>query len=160
MALTPAASDTHTLCRPPVQPVPLVLLSVFIEHLLCVLLEANCCANCVQVFPNCKHPLVRWALPPTQSEIFLCTSTASQVGHTPQVLWEGCPPPAGASLGHFSRSRPGLSQLPPLSHSLSPKVPFCTDGEARHRRISNSQKATWKPCVGQRDGTKDTRSMV
>lgn len=150
MLLTLTAPPPNTLCSghspvllgPLASSSELVLLNVFMEHLLSVQFEATVCASCVQAFSQLQVP--PWSdgcCHPPNPRFFLWLSMASQVGHTPQVLWECHPPPAGASPGHFPHSV--HAHLPPLFYALSPEFPFsCTEGSPGTERISNSQKAT------------------
>lgn len=129
------------------------------EHLLSVQFEAIVCASCVHAFSPLQVP--PWSdgccHPPNQ-RFFLWLSMASQVGHSPQVLWEP-PTPSRASPSHFPHSVP--AHLPPLFYALSPDFPFfCTEGSPSTERISNSQKATWNPVWDKWMVTRDTQSAV
>lgn len=102
-----------------------------------------------------------WVLPPSHQRILPYMSMASQVGHTPRSCWTAAHPSSGQPW-----SLPSLQICPfPATCPLVPvvlPVPifFPREGSQDTESISNSQKAAWKPYVGQWIVTRDTQSMV
>lgn len=115
---------------------PKLLLFLFIEHLVCVVLFEACCAN---IFPLSR----------SQLGTVLCRSTASQVSHTAQVLWECHLPSGGGSSSLFPQSGLFYSQLPPFSCLGFLDPHFCA-GVDSTERVSDWPEATQEPwlCEG------------